>query len=138
MQMLRKTGAWTMAALALVSGTAGAQQEQSGPQRSVLAGVYTPEQARRGRQVFANVCAECHGGEEFTGTFMQSWVGATVKMLFTEVSTSMPEDNPGGLRPGQYADVLAYIFQLNGLPPGEDELPPRDDVLAKILIERGP
>ncbi|KKK48457.1 hypothetical protein LCGC14_3144920 [marine sediment metagenome] len=36
----------------------------------------------------------------------------------------------------QYADFLAYIFELNGLPTGQEELSGREEALAKILIER--
>ena len=36
-----------------------------------------------------------------------------------------------------YADVLAYIFQLNGLPTGGDELPNTSSLLGRIRIEWG-
>jgi hypothetical protein len=36
----------------------------------------------------------------------------------------MPQDDPGSLTPAQYADVVAYILQINGVTPGDRELPP--------------
>jgi hypothetical protein len=38
------------------------------------------------------------------------------------MSTTMPEDNPGSLKPQQYADVVAYFLKLNGYPAGKTEL----------------
>jgi polar amino acid transport system substrate-binding protein len=40
------------------------------------------------------------------------------------MSTTMPEDNPGSLKPQQYADVVAYFLELNGYPEGKAELDP--------------
>ncbi len=34
----------------------------------------------------------------------------------------MPDDAPGSLPPQQYVDVVTYILQLNGFPPGAREL----------------
>ena len=48
----------------------------------------------------------------------------------------MPQDSPGGLTPQQYADVLAYIFELNELPAGQEELSANKEVLRGILIEK--
>ena len=47
----------------------------------------------------------------------------------------MPTDNPGRLSRGQYADILAYLFRLNGFPAGARELPNDDEGLKKIRIE---
>jgi hypothetical protein len=46
----------------------------------------------------------------------------------------MPQDNPGGLRRQEYADVLAYLFELNGLPAGDTALPADDCGLRRIRI----
>jgi hypothetical protein len=67
---------------------------------------------------------------------MMSWSGAPASMLFEVISTSMPQDRPGALSAKQYADVLAYIFELNGLPAGARELPSEPERLARIIIER--
>ena len=34
------------------------------------------------------------------------------------VSTTMPQDNPGGLTQAQYLDVTAYVLQLGGFASG--------------------
>ena len=120
---------------ALVPRTTAAQDGRNGVQKSTLEGVYTEEQALRGAQVYENICAECHSQDEFMEPLMQSWAGAPISMLFFEITDMMPEDAPGSLEPAQYADVLAYILELNRLPPGQTELEPSDEVLKRIMLE---
>ena len=115
--------------------TAGAQADPAAT-KSVLEGVYTEEQARRGEKITNDACSDCHMEDLFTGSLLESWAGATVEMLYELISTTMPEDRPASLERQQYADVLAYIFELNGLPTGQEELSARKEALARILIER--
>jgi mono/diheme cytochrome c family protein len=126
----------TTVVLALAPQVSAAQANQTGPTRSVRDGVYTAEQAERGAQVNQEACASCHMEDWFTETLLQSWAGATADMLYDLIRTTMPQDRPDGLSRQQYADILAYIFQLNGLPFGEDELPAGNRDLQKILIEQ--
>ncbi len=106
--------------------------------RSTLEGVYTEEQAERGEKLMWDICAECHFEEDYTGPFMQDWIGASVWGLFDSIWSTMPEDNPGGLPLTDYADAIAYMFSLNGLPPGDEELGTAQDVLDRIKIEWEP
>jgi hypothetical protein len=50
----------------------------------------------------------------------------------------MPQDRPGSLKPREYAAFLAYLFELNGLPAGDDKLSSKPADLQNILITRGP
>jgi mono/diheme cytochrome c family protein len=105
---------------------------------SVLEGAYTAEQAGRGETTFGMSCAECHPPATLSGTgFQRNWSG-TARSLFEFLDATMPEDDPGGLSRLAYADVLAYIFQLNGYPPGERELPSDDEGLGRVVIEPKP
>ena len=106
-----------------------------GQMRTLLDGVYTEDQARRGAAINEGVCLECHEPDEFVGPFLESWSGAPVSMLFDEISALMPEDRPGTLRPQEYVDVLAYIFSLNGIPTGAEDLGPDPQLLQNIIIE---
>ena len=115
-----------------VTGQSGTNREQ----QSTLDGVYTVEQARRGEKIVAETCGACHMQDWFVETLMQSWAGAPVSMLYELIATTMPQDSPGGLSQQQYADVLAYIFELNELPAGQEELSASKEVLGTILIER--
>ncbi len=122
--------------LVLTLARTAAAQADPAATKSVLEGVYTEEQARRGEKITNDACGACHMDDWFTGSLLESWAGATVEMLYELIRTTMPEDQPGSLERQQYADVLAYIFELNGLPTGQEELSARKEALAKILLER--
>jgi cytochrome c len=102
--------------------------------RSVQSGVYTLEQAERGKAVFEEICATCHEPADFDdGGYMSSWSGQTANDMIEEIRATMPEDNPGSLKRKEYVDVAAYFFSLNGLPAGEAEMDANS--VKKILIE---
>ena len=120
---------------------AGAQedapQSQDAAQETIstLDRVYTTEQAARGRAAYVDVCAECHALTWYSGDVVRVWGGQPLVNLYDLISTTMPESNPGSLSKKQYVDMLAYFFELNGLPPGQEELPRRASLLGRIIIE---
>ncbi len=127
-------------ALGIVGLHARAQQneetETEAESRSILEGVYSKAQANRGAEVFQTVCQDCHMPEEFVGSgYIEAWSDQTVLDLFEAIRTTMPEDNPGRLRRRAYADILAYIFDENGIPSGDIDLPDDDEALQSIRIE---
>ena len=124
-----------VAALALLPAMARPALAQTEDRLTTLDGVYTEEQALRGAEVIEDVCRECHDDEEFVGAFIRSWAGASVAALYDDIYSLMPEDQPGSLPAQQYADVIAYILQLNGLPPGEVELGVARESLERVVIE---
>lgn len=102
---------------------------------NTLHGVYTAEQAGRGRQVFAQICSECHDASDWTDpAFLGRWEEASVFRLWHWIYGRMPHGNPGSLTREQVTDALAYIFELNGLPPGAAELGTDDDSLDDYWI----
>jgi len=112
---------------------------QSSAQRTTMDGVYTGEQSQRGETSFRQNCASCHSLSEFSGTaFQRRWNGSSVGSFFELVSSTMPQDFPGGLTPQQYADVLAYFFSQNGAPAGGIELPVDVAALSAIRIASPP
>ncbi len=125
-----------MVALAgLLAAAAPAAGQGADTLVSLSDGVYTEAQARRGQAVYEEACASCHLPEYFTGTFLESWEGAPLSLLFDLIRTTMPQDTPGALERSEYADVLAYIFELNDVPDGDRELRPHPEALTKIVIE---
>lgn len=126
---------WALVPVLLSATLAVSASGQTALPSSVRDGVYTEDQSQRGERVYDDVCIACHIPEWFAGTFLDSWNGATVAALYELISTTMPEDRPGGLKNRQYADVLAYIFAMNGLPAGEVELPSEKHLLERIFIE---
>ena len=104
-------------------------------ERSVWDGVYTEEQATRGQSTFATICAACHDVADFSNpSFLQGWEASTVLDLFQLVQKTMPMDNPGSLRPQDYADVISYFFRANQIPAGKDELDTDAEHLKLIRI----
>ena len=123
---------------ALVAQDEGGEEAEAGAAVTTTQGVFSEDQATRGEDVFYNICAECHFEEDFGGPFIQSWVGASVKDLVDEIVATMPEDNPGGMPTEQYVDVVAYMFKLNGMPTGEDELTSENLDVVEIAVDLDP
>ena len=104
-------------------------------QRSITEGVYSAEQAKRGRVTFDAECTNCHDTGKFTDPkFMEHFAGQPLKSLFDTVKT-MPEDNPGSLRAQEYADILSFFLELNGFPAGADDLKGTDEVMTAVRME---
>lgn len=109
----------------------------SAQDKSVTAGVYTAAQADRGETAFRSTCASCHAPNRFTDDlFYTSFAGKPLWEMFDVISETMPEDNPGSLKPQEYADVIAYLLKLNNFPAGQDELPPTKETLSAIRMEK--
>jgi mono/diheme cytochrome c family protein len=124
---------WT-AILGLCLLTASAVM-QAGQAKTVNDGVYSEAQAARGQTAFENRCTNCHDTARFSGdAFIENWAGRPLADVFDVMSATMPEDNPGGLKPQQYADILSYILKLNGFAPGE-ELKPTPEAMRSVTIE---
>ena len=113
-----------------VLGVARAQTWQENP-TTVWDGVYTADQAARGKAVYDSQCSSCHladlGGSSDARAlagdpFMEDWREDTLHTLFTRIRTLMPFDDPATLSDDAYLDSLAYILQFNGFPPGGREL----------------
>lgn len=131
------TGAAALCMLATLTREAAAQtQAQPAPARSTRAGVYTVEQANRGRDIYAGMCQSCHPAASHTGvTFKNNWGGRPLSDLFGFMRERMPKNEPGSLAPEEYADVLAYLLKLNAMPAGQRELPPDSLVMKRIRID---
>jgi mono/diheme cytochrome c family protein len=114
------------------------------PPRSVWAGVYTDEQAKRGEALYKAHCATCHldslrGAESappLVGlAFASAWEGAPLADLFERMRTSMPSDAPGTLSRQQNADILAYMLHVAEIPSGPVALPGETRALEQIRFD---
>ena len=115
-----------------------AQQAAPDSTRSTSTGVYTAEQAARGRELYAGMCRSCHTPASHTGpVFAAAWGGRPLWDLFRYVIETMPKSDPGSLTAREYAGVVAYLLKINGMPDGKDELPADSLALKKIRIEAG-
>lgn len=103
-----------------------------------MEGVYTAEQAARGKALFRSACSACHTLSAFRGSsFQRNWSGP-LSTLFEIMVSTMPEDSPGSLSSRAYADVLAYVLELNGYPTGDRELSSDSRELRFVVIEPKP
>jgi mono/diheme cytochrome c family protein len=126
---------------AALLATCGMLQAQ-GAMRSIWDGVYTSAQADKGKTLFQNNCAKCHGGsldgnDEIPAlkgsNFMADWETQSVADLINRIHTTMPMDNPGALNTESTTNVVAYLLQQNGMPAGSDDL--NDGTAAQIRID---
>jgi mono/diheme cytochrome c family protein len=116
-----------------------AQDAPPAAARSVVDGVFTASQASRGRLQFEQICTACHTPGEHTGRkFETKWQGTTVGDLFDLVSSTMPQGDPGSLKPEDYAGIVAFFLSETGYKAGEQELPVELEALKKIRIEPVP
>jgi mono/diheme cytochrome c family protein len=124
------------AATSSAAGSPRVQDAAPSGGSSVVDGVYTLAQVARGAETFEKICTACHQVRDHAGrTFGSKWAGSTVGDLFELVSNTMPEGDPGSLRPDEYAGILALFLKESGYPDGQRELPTDLKALKKIRIE---
>jgi len=126
---------------ALVAGAAITHAQAGG--RTVWSGVYTAEQAERGKAAYGAQCASCHGASLTGGdvapplsgsAFLNNWNNTSAGDLFERIQTTMPQSAPGTLSGKTVSDIEAYMFQANGFPAGEVQLPPSQPMMAGTKI----
>lgn len=115
--------------------------------RSARDGVYTKDQAQRGKDAYTEQCMKCHGenlaggetGPALAGSdFLHKWSNKSVGALFESIRKTMPSDDPGSLSTRQCADIVAYILSGNEFPAGQKELENNAAALNDILIDAKP
>jgi S-disulfanyl-L-cysteine oxidoreductase SoxD len=117
-------------------GAAAQSTHRRADSLTTKSGIYTSQQAARGRDVYMGNCRSCHTPETHTGaTFNAVWNKRSLADLFSFVRERMPKNDPGTLSDEEYADVLAYLLRMNKMPAGKRELAPDSAALAKIRIE---
>jgi quinoprotein glucose dehydrogenase len=117
------------------------------PPRSAKEGVYTKEQADRGKTVYGQQCASCHGTMESItpdmapllndSGFQNLWKDRSLAQLFGRIIETMPQNKPNSLSPEQTVDLVAYILSGNQLPAGDVALPTDLEVLKEIRVDAG-
>ncbi len=129
-----------LASLGLYDSRLGAQAAG----KNVWDGVYTKEQAERGKGLYAKECGSCHGdqltGGEMApalagGDFLSNWNGLTVGDFYDRVRTSMPLNKPNSLSRDVNRDITAFILQANSFPAGTTDMDTKSEMLKMITIE---
>ena len=100
--------------------------------QSAKPALYTDAQAQAGAAIYSQACAACHG-QQLEGVAapalkgsafgeMANAQGLTADALLDVISNTMPQSDPGSLKPEEYNAVTAYILQQNGYPAGSAAL----------------
>ena len=106
---------------------------------------YTDGQAIRGKALYLDRCAKCHGADFVPDDFATGlrgaafdwrWKDRTVSDLFETTRQTMPPGEGGSLGPQTTIDIVAYLLQANGFPAGATELPPEASALKHLRIRR--
>jgi cytochrome c len=107
--------------------------------------IYSEAQAARGRDLYAQHCASCHGmmleGQNSVplsgATFQARWADGRHSLgdLFYIVRTLMPYGQPGTLSRQEYLDIIAFLLMMNGYPAGAQALPLDSAVLDGVVIK---
>ena len=120
----------TIAAAAALLATMAAGADS----RTVNDGVFTEAQAETGEALYTEHCLLCHDKKYFRPV-LKRFEGQPLGIMFTVMSTSMPESNPGFLTEKEYVDILAYILSLSRYAEGDTELDYQDGALNDLLVE---
>jgi S-disulfanyl-L-cysteine oxidoreductase SoxD len=112
--------------------------------KTVWDGVFTAEQAARGKTIFATNCAACHAadlsganGPVLKGeVFLNHWMEGSLDALFTKVK-SMPQ-NRANLGDIAYVDLLAFLLDANAFPAAAKELNAEAIPIIQVQGKNGP
>jgi mono/diheme cytochrome c family protein len=104
--------------------------------------IYTESQASRGRALYQEKCATCHGaalegkvGPQLAGTaFLNIWGSQPLSELASKIQNTMPAGDPGKLKPSETADLLSYILQVSKFPSGNNELGAGEAGLKSLVL----
>ncbi len=137
---MTKVRSWisTSFLLLLVAIPAGAQT----PEAKIWTGIFTNEQAERGRANFDIACVRCHGADLAGQTapslkgprFIGAWENENLYKIFTKIRDTMPPNFGTILPDNDKLDVLTYILRTNDFPTGSQELKVDPDVLESVQI----
>jgi len=130
------------------AGLAPIAQDASKPGgRTVWDGVYTAEQADRGKSLYTQSCAGCHSADLrgdgtapslVEGDFAFQWADTSLGELYERIRTLMPSTRPNSLTPQSYIDIVSYVLKANQFPAGPTELAAELATLKQIQISAKP
>ncbi|MBX7117480.1 MAG: cytochrome c [Gemmatimonadaceae bacterium] len=121
-----------LALLPLGVATAIAATQQA--PRTTADGVYTPQQADAGKDLWVMRCQSCH--QPHNGpNFKAKWMGRDLGQLFEYTMNEMPKSDPGSLSEDEVASAIAFLMRANGMPAGATALPADQAALARIRFD---
>lgn len=117
-------------------------------ERSVWDGVYTVQQAERGKITFDRACASCHGDDLRGGgnpeltlagpVFVSRWNGRPLSDLYLKVGREQGDQTKTMMRPVEINETLAYVLEANKFPAGQTGLSQLFSDLERITLSATP
>ena len=105
---------------------------------------FTAAQVAAGKTAYNSNCAVCHGSTMTNGTFgtplagqyfQTTWTGKSLRAFYDRAHKTMPPAAPGSLPKDSYANIVAYILDLNGFKSGDTPLAAGGEGLDKMTIK---
>src|SRR5262245_17794234 len=112
--------------------------------KTVADGVYSDEQADRGKALYQAQCSFCHlsdlSGQGFAPALVEDafkgrWQDGKVGDLFTVVKQTMPQDKPASLSDKEYAEIVAFLLKTNGYPAGKQDAETERKALNQVSTQ---
>jgi PQQ-dependent dehydrogenase (s-GDH family) len=117
------------------------------PADTIIGGIppqFTAAQAAAGKTAYNANCAVCHGSTLTNGTmgtplageyFQRMWTGRSVRAFYDRAHKTMPPAAPASLPQNVYANIVAYVLEINGFKAGGKRLPSGGQALEKMVIK---
>jgi mono/diheme cytochrome c family protein len=134
------------AIVSLLAVPALVMQAQDAGERTTIAGVYSNEQADRGRTLFEVKCQSCHGDALEGGTlapalkgreFLAAFQRKPLRRIYSRIISTMPPEDAGTLTEAESLALVALVLRANGYRAGDAALTRADDLNA-IVVEMPP
>lgn len=118
--------------------------DSGAPTGAAASGVFTEDQAERGKGLYQKDCESCHSANmrahgpfpAITGSeFFGEWEGRSVDALHRYIIDNMPLGSPNSLSDQAYADILAYWLSRHGYEAGNQPVPDNPENMAEIPVE---
>jgi cytochrome c5 len=143
--VLAASAAAAIGCAAVAVRAASSLPQQADNPKKIWEGVFTAEQAARGKTGFEISCSRCHNealigserGPALKGsTFLSHWDNDTLAGLFIKIRDTMPMNDVGTISDDVKINILAYVLQQNGFPAGQVALVPQPAALEDIRVSR--
>jgi mono/diheme cytochrome c family protein len=113
------------------------------PVKTVLDGVFSEAQSKRGQAAYTAHCSVCHGdalegvsAPQLTGgRFLERWREAQLDTMYTFIKENMPlgrAPNDKRITDSDYLDILTHILDVNGYRAGPNDLTP--ELVGNVMV----
>jgi cytochrome c553 len=108
-------------------------------------GVYSPDEAERGKKTAARLCENCHGTDlkgtdkapRLTGKeFFDQWNDLRLSDVVAYIQSAMPRTHAFYVGPDDTRDIIGYMLRESGVPAGRLPISKDMNVLNQIFVIR--